>query len=144
MKNAMKYQRTQFSFLGSFAILLGSSSSILPMELSAPPPPPEYVARHWESEFASMEHQIEAKRGLYERDEDPYPNERILDRHSCILPEDRTPFDVEYRRTHALIDLLETRHAVRSSPTCERGYPTWARVSATASPHPAVPRANRQ
>ena len=73
---------------------------------------PKYVIEHWENEFAALESELEVKRKHYERDQDPYEGDRLLDRHSCILPEDRTPFDVESRRTKALIDLLREQHEV--------------------------------
>jgi len=44
----------------------------------------------------------------------PYENEEFLDGHSCILASDRTPLDVETRRTQALIDLLEDKYDVRT------------------------------
>ena len=76
------------------------------------PAAPGYVVEHWEKEFAAIEEDIKQKREFYRRGEDPYENERILDRHFCILPGDCTPFDVEYRRTHALIGLFEERYGL--------------------------------
>ena len=80
----------------------------------APPGYPEYVVEHWKRDFAALEKEIEEKARLYRRGEDPYENQRILDRHFCILPGDRTPLDVEFRRTRALMNLLEKKHGVRS------------------------------
>jgi len=68
---------------------------------------PGYVVEHWGKEFAAIEKEIKAKRKVYDRAKDPYKNQRILDTRSGILPADRTPFDVEYRRTGALLDWLE-------------------------------------
>ena len=104
--------------------------------------PPAYVAEHWEREFAEIEKQIQEKGPLYGRGEDPYENQRILDRHSCILPGDREPFDVEYRRTRALIDSLEKRYGVRSlaeprSRLSELGKRVRARATASGPPRRA-------
>ena len=88
-----------------------------PVRAAAPSVPgggARYVVEHWEREFGALEKKIEETRGLYRRGRNPYENERILDRHFCILSSDRTPLDVEYRRTHALIDLLEERYNVRA------------------------------
>ncbi|MHC4145544.1 MAG: hypothetical protein ACYSWW_23240, partial [Planctomycetota bacterium] len=73
-----------------------------------------YVITHWEREFAELEKQIKETGELYNRGHDPYEGMRILDGDSRILPSDCTPFDVEYRRTHALIDLLEDKYDVRT------------------------------
>ena len=73
-----------------------------------------YVITHWEREFAELEKQIKETSKHYNHGRDPYEGMRILDGDSRILPSDRTPFDVEYRRTHALIDLLEDKYDVRT------------------------------
>ncbi|NIP28469.1 MAG: hypothetical protein GWN55_17005 [Phycisphaerae bacterium] len=73
-----------------------------------------YVIKHWEREFTELEKQIKKTREFYNQGRDPYEGMRILDGDSRILPSDRTPFDVEYRRTHALIDLLEDKYEVRN------------------------------
>lgn len=78
------------------------------------PAPPAYIVAHWEHEFAAIDHEIEKQGKLYGRGVDPYEDQQILDRHFCILPGDRTPFDTEYRRTEALMDLLEARYGVGS------------------------------
>ncbi len=74
----------------------------------------EYVVRHWKNEFTELERQIKETGELYKRGQNPYKDMRVLDRNFCILPEDHTPFDVEYRRTHALVDLLEDKYDVRT------------------------------
>ena len=89
-------------------------------ELVEAPNPPAYVVEHWEKEFTALEKEIKEKAESYDRNEDPYKNQRILDKHSCILPEDRTPFDVEYRRTHALLDWLGERYGVQSLGNSQR------------------------
>lgn len=100
---------------------------------------PTYVVKHWEQEFTAIEKEIQEKIESYGRGEDPYENQRILDRHFCILPGDRTPFDVEYRRTHALMDWLEARYGVRSFGTSRStlshlGDTIRRRVAASGSP----------
>jgi cytochrome c553 len=82
--------------------------------------PPKYVVEHWEREFAALEAEIKQKGELYARGKDPYENQRILDQQSCILPGDRTPFDVEYRRTEALVDCLQNKLGVSSSDARRR------------------------
>ncbi|MHC4742634.1 MAG: HzsA-related protein, partial [Planctomycetota bacterium] len=70
----------------------------------------KYVVRHWEREFVELEKQIRKAGELYKRGRDPYEGMKILGGNSRILPSDRTPFDIEYRRTLALIDLLEEEY----------------------------------
>jgi len=70
------------------------------------------VQRHWQNEFKELERQISKASQAYRDGRDPYAGMRILDRQARILPSDRTPFDVEYRRTQALITLLEERYGV--------------------------------
>jgi len=72
--------------------------------------PARYVVEHWQREFAELQRQIDETGNAYRQGRDPYEGGRILDGHFCILPSDRTPFDVEYRRTLALIDLLENKY----------------------------------
>jgi len=79
---------------------------------SASAGPARYVVEHWQREFAELRRQIEETHKAYRQGRDPCEGERILDRQFCILPSDRTPFDVEYRRTLALIDLLDGKHRV--------------------------------
>lgn len=74
---------------------------------------PDYVVGHWTREFKELERQIERIEERYENEQDPYQGTRILDRQACILPTDRTPFDVEYRRTRALLDFLGDRYDSR-------------------------------
>lgn len=91
-------------------------ASCNPVQAAAPRVPagtPKHVIEHWEDEFRELEKQINQAGDLYKRGRDPYENQRILDRDSCIFPSDRTPLDVEYRRTRALIDLLESKYHVR-------------------------------
>jgi len=121
------------------AALLSGSFWVRAAEPPESPAPPEYVAEHWDKEFAALEREIQEKGKLYGHNEDPYENQRILDRHFCILPGDRTPFDVEYRRTHALIDLLAERYGVRSLAGPRRklfqlGEKVRDRVAASAAP----------
>ncbi len=88
-----------------------------PVRAADPPVPvdvPDYVVGHRQREFQDLEKQIEEAGGLFRRGVDPYENERILDRQFCILPTDRTPADVELRRTWALIDRLERKHVVQT------------------------------
>ncbi|NQV35380.1 MAG: hypothetical protein HQ515_21985, partial [Phycisphaeraceae bacterium] len=63
----------------------------------------DYIIAHWKNEFAVLGPQIKAAQVQYHRGDDPYRNMRVLDRQACILPTDHTPFDVEYRRTLALV-----------------------------------------
>ena len=74
----------------------------------------KYVLRHWRNEFKELELQIRKASKDYKGGTSPYKDMRVLDKNSCILPEDQTPFDVEYRRTYALADLLERQYDVRS------------------------------
>jgi len=103
-----------------FSLVLGGAALLSPAAWATAagpldsPAPPGYVVEHWQNEFAAIEKELKEKGELYERGEDPYKNERILERQFCILPGDRTPSDVECRRTHALIDLLEQTYGVRS------------------------------
>jgi hypothetical protein len=106
-------------FAGLFVVCGGAAAFFATYRVPAEEPPestapPAYVVEHWEREFAAIEKEIKEKDELYKRGDDPYENQRILDKHFCILPGDRTPFDVEYRRTRALMALLEQRHGVRS------------------------------
>ncbi|MBC8872147.1 MAG: hypothetical protein H8E44_22170 [Planctomycetes bacterium] len=110
----MRNRAVGFSIVCGCAALLSVGHRAPAAELLDSVGPPGYVVAHWEMEFAAVEKEIEEKRRLYERGEDPYENQRILDKHSCILAGDRTPFDMEYRRTLALLDLLEETHGVRS------------------------------
>lgn len=74
----------------------------------------DYIVAHWKAEYAALDHQIKATQAQYQRGENPYRSMRILDRQACVLPTDQTPFDVEYRRTQALVDLQasRSRHAL--------------------------------
>ncbi len=73
-----------------------------------------HLVEHWTNEFVELEKEIEETGELYRRGHNPYENEKILDGQSCILASDRMPVDVEYRRTHALIDLLQEKYHVRT------------------------------
>lgn len=101
-------------------VLLGCITVLVPPALAGTTSSPasthlaEYVVRHWKNEFTQLERQIKENGELYKRGRNPYKDARILDKNFCILPEDHTPFDVEYRRTHALIDLLEDKYNVRT------------------------------
>jgi hypothetical protein len=100
---------------------------------------PGYVVGHWENEFVALEREIREKAELYGHEQDPYQNQQILDRQFCILPEDRTPFDVEYRRTEALLDWLAERLRVRSLEDARRrlsalGESVRQRATASGSP----------
>ena len=72
----------------------------------------DYVQRHWQAEFQELEHQISKAAEAYKDGRDPYAGTRILDKQACILPSDRSPFDVVYRRTGSLIVLLEEGYGV--------------------------------
>lgn len=91
------------------AALFSANSWVLAADVFQSTAPTKSVIEHWEREFAAIEKEIEETTKLRDRGEDPYGNERILDRHFCILPGDRTPLNVECRRTLALIDCLEER-----------------------------------
>ncbi len=102
---------------------------------------PGYVVRHWENEFAELARQIKQAGELYRGGRDPYEGMSILDKNSCILPSDRTPFDVEYRRTHALIDLLEDKYDVRTLGSLRRRLSQIAeRIRARPANSPAALR----
>ncbi len=109
------------------------------------PAVPAYVIEHWESEFTALEAEILAKHASYDCGEDPYENERILDRNSCILSNDRTPFDVEYRRTCALVTWLIEKHAVDALARQQRalvalGRRVKSRIDALGPPSTAQAR----
>jgi len=74
----------------------------------------KYVLRHWRNEFKELEMQIRKASEDYKGGNSPYKDMRVLDKNFYILPEDRTPFDVEYRRTCALADLIEQQYDVRT------------------------------
>ncbi len=102
----------------AFAVAIGctwalvSCGSVRAATPSVPEGTPKHLVEHWRAEFEELEKQIKEAGELYGRGQDPYQGERILDRHSGILASDRTPLDVEYRRTRALIDLLEDKYHV--------------------------------
>ena len=123
---------------GCAALLLGSDWAPAADPAEAPNPP-VYVVEHWEEEFTALEKEIREKTASYDRNEAPYKNQRILDKHSCILPGDHTPFDVEYRRTHALLRWLEERCDVQSLENAQRrlsrlGETVRERVAASGPP----------
>ena len=70
------------------------------------------MTRQWQGEFQEFEQQIRKTGELYTQGGDPYAGIRVLDRQACILPTDRSPFDVAYRRSLALVALLEGKYDV--------------------------------
>ena len=97
--NRKVYLTVIFSATCFSAVLLCSKTHVHGNDVLESPELPGYVIEHWKREFAVLESEIQEKRRLYEAGKDPYETDRILDRQSCILPGDRTPFSVEYRRT---------------------------------------------
>ena len=103
-----------------FAVALGCTRALVFCSLaqavapSFPAGTAGHVVEHWKDEFGELEKQIKETGELYRRGHNPYENEKILDKHSCILASDRTSLDVECRRTQALIDLLEDKYHVKT------------------------------
>lgn len=94
--------------IGFFVIPVGAAArTSLVSDTSA-----DYVMGHWTREFSELERRIEEARQSYAQNGNPYLTMRVLDSNACILPTDDTPFDVEYRRTAALLDHLDDRYRV--------------------------------
>jgi hypothetical protein len=75
----VKSRPTGFPFVCGCALLLSAGYCTSAAEQPDKSDPPGYVVAHWKKEFAAVEKEIEEKRTLYERGEDPYEKQRILD-----------------------------------------------------------------
>jgi hypothetical protein len=67
----------------------------------------EAVLTEWLEQYNQLQQQIEEKKALAKQNS-RMPESNVFDRHALIWDTDRTPFDVQLRRTRALINHLKT------------------------------------
>lgn len=68
---------------------------------------PDYAVRHWEQEYAELQHEIEKRNDQKALPEKSVSPSNILNRHSLIWDTDRDALDVVLRRTRALLEHIK-------------------------------------